>query len=74
MCTVSDKIKFCTCNTKDIAKAKHIWTLRRYVGFQGSVIMGEIMPPYQIDEETDMHNRKLLLQRINESGVGQKIP
>ena len=66
MCQVSDKIKFCICNVKDINDLLHYWVFHSYNEDLDLMVMGQPIMPAQIDEETDMINKKALLKRVNE--------
>ena len=66
MCKVSDKIKFCTCGTKQVWKLKHYWVLYRYKRGQ-SPFIGEPVMPAWIDEDLDNLNISTLIKRLNEA-------
>ena len=64
MCTVSDKLKLCTC--KSIAvNNKHYWVLFRFVKGKDEIIMGLPLMPADINPETDMVNQEILLSLLN---------
>jgi hypothetical protein len=65
MCIVSDKIKFCTCDTP-IHKLKNFWILHRFIKGKNILVIGEVMMPYHMDADIEENNRNLLLKRINE--------
>ncbi len=75
MCTVSDKIKFCTCSVKDISKLDNYWILHRknkgkkkaimYIG-EPSLSYTHKLPEFKI-------NNTILCNRLNESDAFDKI-
>ncbi len=68
MCTISDKLKLCTC--KNISDhVKHYWILYRYVKGKEELIMGMPVMPANIAPGTDNINRKLLLNLLNTGNV-----
>jgi hypothetical protein len=64
MCTVSDKLKLCTCKTKNVEQLKHYWKLKRESG-KKLIIIGQSLLPANIGEATDRLNEALLLQMLN---------
>src|SRR5436190_20218096 len=65
MCKVSDKLKLCTCKTKDVERLKHYWILKRHNG-QENCIVGETLLPANIGEEADKINEQSILKMLNE--------
>jgi hypothetical protein len=72
MCEVSDKLQLCTCAKIDFDTAKHYWVYHRFVKGQEMLVMGDPILPYDIDEETDLINRQLLITLVNERSVFDK--
>ncbi len=64
MCQVSDKIKLCSCKTKDVEQLKNYWTLTR-TGQTIELIVGEIFLPADIDKEINKLNKKTILSVLN---------
>ncbi len=64
MCQVSDKIKLCSCKTKDVERLKNYWVLHRE---ENTVIqiVGEVFFPPIIDEEITAQNIDILLKLLN---------
>lgn len=67
MCTVSDKLKLCTCKTENIKKLKHYWILYKYQKSE-IIMMGEPMLPqeWEIGKENDKYNKMKLETLLNE--------
>jgi hypothetical protein len=65
MCTISSKIKFCTCNTP-AHKLRHSWTFHSYVGDTGTILLGTPVFPVDLPEALSMANEETLEQRLNE--------
>jgi hypothetical protein len=65
MCKVSDKLKLCTCATKDIYSLKHYWILHRFDDNKDDFIVGEIIEPYLCKPDIELYNRDVLLRLIN---------
>ena len=64
MCTISDKLKLCTC--KDgVENLEHYWVLRRGIN-NGYNIVGEILPPLEIGKELDKLNINTIQKLLNE--------
>jgi len=72
MCEVSDKLQLCTCSATDIENARHYWIYHRFVKGQEIEVMGLSIMPYFLDEETDLKNRNLLKNLLNEHSVFDK--
>ncbi|SDE25101.1 hypothetical protein [Niabella drilacis] len=67
MCTVSDKLKLCTCKTENVEQLKHSWILYKYHKSE-VILMGEPMLPqeYEIGKENEEYNKKKLETLLNE--------
>lgn len=65
MCKVSDKLKLCTCKTKNVERLKHYWILKRHNG-QNNCIVGEAILPANIGDQADKINEKAILEMLNE--------
>lgn len=65
MCKVSDKLKLCTCKTKNVERLKHYWILKRHNG-QNNCIVGEAILPANIGEQANKINEKALLKMLNQ--------
>lgn len=68
MCTVSDKLKLCTCKN-DTDMPKDYWTLYRFVKGKNTITIGDPIMPASIDPEKDKYNENLLLQLLNEGNA-----
>lgn len=64
MCTVSDKLKLCTCKN-DTSMFKDFWVLYRVVEGKRMMTIGEPAMPAIIDPAKDKYNQALLLQLLN---------
>lgn len=64
MCTISDKLKLCTCKTERVEKLKHYWILKRPAEKAHSLI-GEMIFPANIGEEAHQLNQKIILTQLN---------
>lgn len=64
MCTVSDKLKLCTCKTKDVERLKHYWMLQRPNG-QGEEMLGDIILPADIGENKNKMNVETICKKLN---------
>ena len=66
MCTVSDKIKFCTCNVGEADILNHYWVLYRHNKDKNELIIGETILP---DDFIPFYeeNKEILLKRLNDS-------
>ena len=69
MCKISNKLKLCTCSTKDATKLKNYWVLHRFVKGKMFDILGETMMPYQNSLVDEKLNKKTLLSLLNEGNV-----
>jgi hypothetical protein len=68
MCTVSKKIKLCTCNSP-AALTGDYWTLFRFVEGRNVMVIGEPVMPAVIDPAKDRDNQNLLLKLLNEGNA-----
>ena len=68
MCTVSDKLKLCTC-AANAERLTNYWVLYRFVKGKEEMIMGMPVMPAIIDPATDTINRKTLLELLNDGNV-----
>lgn len=69
MCTISSKLKLCTCSTKDVYTLKNFWVLHRYVKGKNDEVVGEVILPYfnhLVDVEL---NEQTLQTLLNEGNV-----
>jgi hypothetical protein len=64
MCEVSDKLRLCSCKTQNVEKLKHYWVLNRPTK-RGESVMGTILPPADIGEETEKFNINSLRKHLN---------
>lgn len=68
MCRVSEEIKFCTCQNKKLPAFQSFWVLHRYVKGRDVLAIGEVVFAFwNRDREAGNHNRRVLLQRVNEA-------
>ena len=49
MCTISNKIKFCTCKATSTNTLKHYWALYRRNKDKNEITVGEVLLPYEFD-------------------------
>jgi len=71
MCQVSDKIKLCSCKTKNVESLKHYWHIKRK-NKDTSYIVGEISMPADIGEENDEINMDIILNQLNTGNIFDK--
>lgn len=64
MCTISDKLKLCTCKTKRVDQLEHVWFLKR-PNDKNICVFGEMMFPAEIGEKADELNQKTILTQLN---------
>ena len=65
MCTISSKLKLCTCKTKDVYSLKNFWVLHRFVKGKNEVVLGEtIMPDFNPLVDVKL-NENTLLKLLN---------
>jgi hypothetical protein len=69
MCKISDKLQLCTCAAGSIDKLRHYWVLHQLVKGKNTIVIGELVPPYFIDDVTDLQNKALLLNLLNNGNV-----
>lgn len=74
MCTVSDKIKFCTCSGDDIniEELDHYWVLNRYHKGKDDMVLGTPSLPTEYKDPNFQVNRDHLLARVNEPDIFDK--
>lgn len=66
MCTVSNKIKFCTCTVNDITALDNYWILYRKVNHKEMFMIGEPII-YANHQRKNYHSNNLILcDRLNE--------
>ncbi|MBP8191998.1 MAG: hypothetical protein KAX69_00235 [Chitinophagales bacterium] len=67
MCTVSDKIKFCTCPAGDARELNHYWILHRKNKGKNLMLIGE--PVFEHYKELSYFepNNNILCNRLNET-------
>jgi len=68
MCQVSDKIKLCSCKTKNVESLKHYWQIKRK-NKDTSYIVGEISMPADIGEKNDKLNMDIILNQLNTGNI-----
>lgn len=64
MCTVSEKLKLCTCKTENVERLKHYWTLKRPTE-KTHCVVGEMILPANIGETADKINQNTILKQLN---------
>lgn len=69
MCKISNKLKLCTCKTKNVYTLKNFWVLHRLVKGKNEMVLGEIMLPYYNPLVDVKLNEKTLLSLLNEGNV-----
>lgn len=72
MCTVSDKIKFCTCPGKDASELNHYWILHRKNNGKKEVLTGEPVFAFYKERPYYESNDTILCNRLNESDAFDK--
>lgn len=74
MCTVSDKIKFCTCSGEDIniEDLDHFWVLNRYQKGKDYMVLGEPSLPTEYKDSNFKVNKEQLLERVNDNDAFDK--
>jgi hypothetical protein len=65
MCQVSDKLKLCSCETKDVERLKHFWVLKRHNG-ENICIVGIAILPAVIGKKANKLNEEVLCKMLNE--------
>jgi len=66
MCLVSDKIKFCTCTSKNYETLKHYWLLYRHDKDKDEFVLGSPILPTSMRDLNFEINQSTLLARLNE--------
>ena len=66
MCLVSDKIKFCTCISKNYETLKHYWLLYRHDKDKDEFVLGSPILPTSMRDLNFEINQSTLLARLNE--------
>jgi hypothetical protein len=66
MCVISDKIKFCTCNS-NYEELQHYWVLYRRTKGKNEFIIGEPMMPTSMRDQNFELNKITLSERLNET-------
>ena len=64
MCKVSNQLKLCSCNTKNVEKLNHYWILKRHNG-ENNCMIGEAILPANIGKAADNINIKSLEIMLN---------
>ena len=71
MCTISDKLKLCTCKADDVEILKHYWVLKKPV--ENDIFKkGTIIPPANIGGEIEKYNIDTLTQQLNDRSCFDK--
>ncbi|WP_449436534.1 hypothetical protein [Pedobacter steynii] len=69
MCTISNKLKLCTCKTKDLYRLKNFWVLHRFVKGKNEMILGEMILP-NFNPLIDVAlNEKVLVALLNDGNI-----
>ncbi|GAA4645932.1 hypothetical protein GCM10023115_38920 [Pontixanthobacter gangjinensis] len=66
MCSISDKIKFCSCARGEKRKLKNFWVLYRYQGEKLETFMGEPKVPTKFLDPDFFMNAAIISERLNE--------
>ncbi len=70
MCTVSDKLKLCTCtNLSQVSAPRSYWVLYREDKGKPDIVLGMPVMPTQVPAQIFLNNKVLLLKRLNEPGI-----
>lgn len=69
MCSISDKIKFCSCKASSAERLQHYWVLYRRNRKKNIIIVGEVMVPFEWIDPNYRKNYTVLKNRINETDV-----
>ena len=64
MCEISEKLKLCSCKTKDVEQLKHYWILQRPEN-RGEETLGLILPPADIGDDMEKLNIHTLQKQLN---------
>lgn len=66
MCTLSETLKLCTCESGSLGDLDHYWVFHRFVDGKDNPVIGRVLVSYRLDATTEAHNRSLLLARLNQ--------
>jgi hypothetical protein len=66
MCRVSSTLKLCTCAVRDVSRLRHYWVLHRFDPRKANRMIGRVARPDVLDARDEVHNRALLLARLQE--------
>lgn len=69
MCTISNKLKLCTCKTKEVYNLKHFWVLHRWVKGKNEMVLGQPVLPYYNSLVDIKLNKNILLTLLNEGNI-----
>jgi len=69
MCTISNKLKLCTCRTKDVYTLKNFWVSHRFVKDKNDIVVGEAIMPYFNPLVDIKLNEETLLKLLNEGNI-----
>ena len=69
MCTISKKLKLCTCKTKNVYQLKNFWELHRFVKGKEEIVLGETIMPYFNPLVDVKLNEKTILKLLNEGNI-----
>lgn len=64
MCTVSNSLRLCTCDTESVSDLEHSWALKKKV-HKGEWTIGEALMPYNLKKEEDDNNKRILRDMLN---------
>jgi hypothetical protein len=64
MCKISNKLKLCSCKTRNAQQLKHYWVLNRPED-KGVYTLGDIIPPADIGEQVEKYNIHSLGKQLN---------
>lgn len=64
MCTVSDKLKLCSCKAENVERLKHYWILRRPTE-KTHWVVGLMILPADIGKDADKLNQQNILRQLN---------
>ncbi|MFN8284543.1 MAG: hypothetical protein U0U67_15075 [Chitinophagales bacterium] len=73
MCTVSNKIKFCSCSVNDVTELNNYWILHRKVNGKKTIMIGEFFDNSYIHFTEFKTNNKILCNRLNEADAFDKL-
>lgn len=72
MCTVSNKIKFCSCTVNDVTELNNYWILHRKVNGKNTMLIGEFFDNSYIYFPEFKTNNTILCNRLNEKDAFDK--